>query len=136
MQKKLLIIFLLIVLISFSYYLAKDLFPSKDKQLAKYQKCGKNSDCVIIKGQSCGCCCGGLNTAINKNFKQEWINKLEREPYLCNPTVSDHWSCKNQIQAVCRLNRCVLQTNSLSLFAEKVLTKVRSTYYSFKYPNL
>ena len=67
--------------------------PDKEELI----KCNNNSDCVLVNSGCCGCSMGGGMTCINKNYLENWNQKLKFDckveraclaVYLCddNPT--------------------------------------------------
>ena len=73
----------------------------------KMKICSQDSDCIIVKGDCCGCSSGGTATTINKNFEEEWYEKLPKD-CICLMVISDHPSCFKETR--CINNRCVLRS--------------------------
>ncbi len=71
--------------------------------------CELDSDCVLAKGDCNGCTAGGTNTAIAREYLDEYKRRLEEEcrGVVCMPATSNHISCFSR--AVCRDNTCVLE---------------------------
>jgi hypothetical protein len=83
----------------------KEKLPDK---ITDWRKCSTDSDCIIVKGDCCGCGMGGTATTINKKFKKEWEDKLSKEckETVCLAVISDHPSCFKKpkcINNVCEL---------------------------------
>ena len=57
--------------------------------------CKKDSDCISIKAGCCSCTAGGKNTAINKNYKNYWNDKLSNACInsACPMVLSNDWTC-------------------------------------------
>lgn len=73
------------------------------------KSCEKDSECIKIKDDCCGCSAGGKATSINKNFKDEYLGDLQKEckNIMCTQVISNDSSCKKD--AVCVNNKCVLK---------------------------
>jgi len=71
------------------------------------EACSQDSDCIVVKGDCCGCDAGGTATAINKNFENEWYEKLSTD-CICTQVISNHPSCFKE--ARCVNNKCVLKS--------------------------
>lgn len=96
------LIFILIVLFAVFLFLLfggrKILFPVEDERDPKsvpfYQAfCQKDSDCVKVAGDTCGCSSGGTATSVNKNFKDQWLESTEWGMNTCLAVISNHPSC-------------------------------------------
>ena len=74
-------------------------------QIPEVYFCTQDSDCIIVKGDCCGCSAGGTATAINKKFEKEWYEKLPKD-CVCIQVISNHPSCFKEPK--CVFNRCVL----------------------------
>ncbi len=74
-----------------------------------FYSCVEDSDCISIKGDCCGCTGGGIATAINKNFKNQWNNyNCGGKMMKCLAVMSNDSSCINK-EPQCVDNRCVLK---------------------------
>jgi hypothetical protein len=69
----------------------------KKDSLTNERACVKDSDCVLVNKNCCGCSAGGSKTCINKDFYDQWQQRLDckskgtilcPQVYLCdsNPT--------------------------------------------------
>jgi hypothetical protein len=79
-----------------------------ESQRIDFYSCNQDSDCIKVEGGCCGCNWGGKATAINKNFEQEWEDKLldECREIMCPAVISDDPSCFKEPK--CVNNKCVL----------------------------
>jgi hypothetical protein len=71
-------------------------------------QCKKESDCVVVKADCCGCFQGGKAKAITKIFKNEYNQKLDAncKDTICMQVISRDQSCIKK--AACYEERCVL----------------------------
>ncbi len=71
--------------------------------------CNQDLDCIKVAGGCCDCGGGGNATSINKNFENEWKDKLSNEckGIGCAAVMSDDPTCFKT--AKCIENKCVLE---------------------------
>ncbi len=84
-----------------------ELVPAKE-----IDNCGTNDDCVLVQAGACSCSYGGLNKAINKEFKEKYLEDLKKksEEIVCPAVVSNDSSCKVTAQAICIAGKCDVAT--------------------------
>ncbi|MFH1240466.1 MAG: hypothetical protein V1672_04600 [Candidatus Diapherotrites archaeon] len=75
-----------------------------DKMSENFKLCSDNSDCIVDRGNCCGCGRGGIATAINKNFSEEWHKILGN--CMCPSVESNDPTCKAEPK--CVNGKCVL----------------------------
>ncbi len=68
--------------------------------------CKRYDDCMKIQGDCCGCSAGGEDTAINKQYKNLWNEKVGE--CTCPAIMSDHWTCSEYNQPKCINKTCIL----------------------------
>ena len=58
-------------------------------------KCSRNSDCVSVQADCCGCNHGGTANAIYVTYRNYWNDKMSREcgTIDCVAMMSTHWTC-------------------------------------------
>jgi len=66
--------------------------------------CEKDSDCVSVNADCCGCNAGGAETSINKKYQNEWSEKLNCAGIMCAMVISDDPSCFSV--PACINNKC------------------------------
>lgn len=74
-----------------------------------FYSCNLDSDCVSVKADCCGCTAGGKATAVNKNYENNWKNKLQSDckEIACPYAMSNDASCFESPK--CVSNKCVLK---------------------------
>ncbi len=79
-----------------------------------FYTCADDSDCISVDADCCGCTAGGKATAINKNLKDQWKNKLsiDCKDIACSAVMSGDPSCISK-EPRCTDNRCVLKEKTV-----------------------
>jgi len=73
------------------------------------KSCFKNSDCIRVKKDCCGCSGGGSDTAINKNFESIWEKKMDLECKnydICSVDMDSGMNCSSESR--CIKGECIL----------------------------
>ncbi len=72
--------------------------------------CANDSDCIAAQNGCCGCTAGGSNTAINKNYLNEWNKDIADvcTNILCPQVISSDTSCFAEPK--CIKGKCTLQS--------------------------
>src|SRR5690348_7867587 len=76
--------------------------PEKDRFFA----CTEDSDCVLVKGNACGCTAGGTAAAVNVHYQTEWLSQFSLNT-ICPQIISHDPTCFQTPH--CIQNRCTLQ---------------------------
>lgn len=99
-----LLIGVLAIFLALLYYIPSQMELSEDELYS----CSADSDCILVKGDCCGCSMGGNNTAINKAYEDYWAEKMNEdcEGLICPAVISTHWTCS--ASAKCNNGRCEL----------------------------
>lgn len=75
-----------------------------DFELAKYQYCGQDSDCVIAINGCCDCVNGGIEVAVNKDRVEAFRKRFECLHVKCGMKKADP-PCKSGVVS-CVSHRC------------------------------
>lgn len=99
---------LLLILFISSCHLSNKASPSKAPPLSQYQTtCHKDSDCVLVDKDCCGCSAGGESIAINKSqkdiYNKDLHSRCSGEPRLCPA-----WYRCKEFQTECRNSKCIV----------------------------
>ncbi len=74
----------------------------------QYQICQKPRDCIIGKGDICGCLAGGTGVPLNRLYAEDRRQDLIRNSQsgiICAQVISNHKTCTTK--TTCLKNRCV-----------------------------
>lgn len=78
----------------------------KETEEIDFYACEKDSDCISVKADCCGCTAGGAAISINIKYRQEWNKKLNCAGIMCPAVMSDDPSCSQKPK--CINNSCIM----------------------------
>ncbi len=98
------ILIVIIIIIAYIYSNKTNLDPIKIKS------CIQDSDCIEVQDGCCDCNNYGKNTAINKNFLNEYNNQQNGncKDVACLTALSRDPTCTIEMSPKCIENKCIL----------------------------
>jgi len=89
---------------------------NKKDILPIWKKCELDSDCVATRKGCCECSSGGFQEAINKNYLEEWSNKLNNN---CHTVICPQlYRCEEGL-AICYNSECIFEIGAVEEFIEE-----------------